>query len=62
MTQFINYLKDTYAEMKHISWPTQKQAGVYTALVVGISIAAAILIAFFDAGFSRALDWFITTP
>lgn len=59
MTRFVNYLKDTLAELKHISWPTQTQATVYTALVVGVSILVAIMIALLDAGFSRGLDWFI---
>lgn len=59
MSGFINYLKDTIAEMKHVSWPTQKQSVVYTALVVVISIIVAILVGIFDFGFSKGLDWFI---
>lgn len=59
MSQFINYLKDTFAELKHVSWPTQKQAVVYTVLVIVISILVAIFIGVFDFVFSRGLDWFI---
>ncbi len=59
MSQFINYLNDTIAEMKHVSWPTQKQAIVYTALVVGVSIIIAIFVGLVDFGFSKALDWLI---
>ena len=59
MTNFINYLKDTLAELKHVSWPTNKQSLVYTALVIAISILVALFVGLFDFAFSRALDWFI---
>jgi preprotein translocase subunit SecE len=60
MSHFINYLKDTIAELKHVSWPTQKQSLVYTALVVGISIIVSLFVGFVDFGFSRGLNWFIS--
>lgn len=59
MSRFIDYLKDTKEEVGRVSWPTQRQAVVYTALVVGISIVVAIYLAAFDFVFSYALDWFI---
>ncbi len=59
MDRFIQYLRDTVSEMKHVSWPTQKQATVYTVLVIVISILMAIFIAVLDFGLSRGLDWFI---
>lgn len=60
MSQFINYLKDTFAELKHVSWPTHTQTIVYTVLVIVISILTALFIGIFDFGFSRGLDWFIS--
>jgi|JI10StandDraft_1071094.scaffolds.fasta_scaffold18957_12 preprotein translocase SecE subunit len=59
MSRFIDYLKDTKEEIGHVSWPTQKQAVTYTALVVGVSVVVAILLALFDAVFNRGLGWFI---
>ncbi|MCF7816108.1 MAG: preprotein translocase subunit SecE [Candidatus Pacebacteria bacterium] len=59
MSQFINYLKDTVSELKHVSWPTNKQTVVYTALVIGISIAVSVFVGLFDFGFSKGLDWFV---
>lgn len=59
MTQFIDYLKETQEEVKRVSWPTRKQAIVYTALVVGISVVIGLYAGIFDFVFSRALDWFI---
>jgi preprotein translocase subunit SecE len=59
MDNFINYLKDTVAEMKHVSWPTNKQSVVYTILVVVISIIVSLYIGLFDFIFQRGLDWFV---
>ncbi len=59
MEQFINYIKDTIAELKHVSWPTNRQSIVYTVLVIVISIIVAIYIGTFDFLFSKGLDWFV---
>lgn len=59
MSRFINYLKDTQAELKHVSWPTNKQSVIYTILVVVISIVVALFVGVFDFVFTRGLDWFI---
>lgn len=57
---FIEYLKDTKAEMRHVSWPTQRQAIVFTALVVAFSVIVSLVLGFSDFIFSRGLDWFIS--
>jgi len=59
MSRFINYLKDTQSELKHVSWPTQKQSIIYTALVIGVSALVGLFVGVFDFVFSRGLDWFI---
>ncbi len=59
MSQFINYLKDTQTELKHVSWPTHRQSIIYTVLVVVISIVVALFVGLADFGFTKALDWFI---
>ena len=59
MQNFINYLRDTRGELKHVAWPTQRQAIIYSALVVGVSILVAIVIGAFDFVFNAGLDWFI---
>lgn len=58
MEHFINYLKDTVAELKHVSWPTQHQAMNATILVVLISTFVALFIALFDHIFGLGLQWF----
>ncbi len=59
MSQFIQYLKDTVSELKHVSWPTNTQSVVYTILVIVISIVVALYVGLFDFVFSKGLDWFI---
>ncbi len=59
MNSFINYIKDTVAEMKHVSWPTNKQAITYTVLVVAVSAVAAVYLGLFDYLFQQGLNWFV---
>lgn len=59
MNRFVNYIKDTRAEMQHVSWPTRRQAVMFTAVVVVISLATAIFLGFFDYIFSLILQKFI---
>ncbi|HEU4677429.1 MAG TPA: preprotein translocase subunit SecE [Candidatus Paceibacterota bacterium] len=59
MSHFINYLKDTVAELRHVTWPTNRQSVVYTALVIAISAVVAFYIGFFDFVFERAVNWLI---
>lgn len=56
MKRLINYIKDTRAEMRHVSWPTQRQAIIFTALVIGISILVSILLSVFDFVFTHVLE------
>ena len=56
MSRLGNYLRDTATEMKHVSWPTQTQAIVYTALVILVSGFVALFLGVFDFLFTRLLD------
>ena len=59
MNRFINYVKDTRGELSHVSWPTRKQAIVFTAIVVVVSIITAIYLGFFDYVLSLILQKFV---
>ncbi|NCN52775.1 preprotein translocase subunit SecE [Candidatus Parcubacteria bacterium] len=59
MNRFINYLRDTKGELKHVSWPSREQAIVYTVLVIAISVAVALFIAAFDFLFGEGLNLLI---
>jgi preprotein translocase subunit SecE len=59
MQNFINYLKDTRAELRHVAWPTQRQAIIYTALVIVISILVALFVGAFDYVFTTGLNLYV---
>ena len=54
-----NYLKDTIAEMKQVSWPTQKQAMLYTVLVIVISVVVSLFLGAFDFLFGEGVKFII---
>ena len=59
MSRLGNYFRDTAAEMKHVSWPTQMQTITYTVLVIGVSALVAMFLGAFDYIFTQALDLLI---
>ncbi len=59
LTRFVNYIKDTRAELVHVSWPTRRQAIVFTVVVIVISIITAVFLGFFDYIFSLILQKFV---
>ena len=56
----VDYLKDTKVEMKHVSWPTQRQAATFTVLVIVFSVVVAVVLGLADFLFSKGLNWFIS--
>lgn len=57
--KIVEYVKDTRAEMKHVSWPTRSQAVAFTILVIALSIFVAAFLGFFDFLFTKLLSVFI---
>ncbi|QQG37970.1 MAG: preprotein translocase subunit SecE [Candidatus Kaiserbacteria bacterium] len=53
---FIQYLKDTRSELKHVAWPTRIQTIIYTVIVIGISLFVAVYLGLFDYIFTTALS------
>lgn len=51
----INYINETKAEMKHVTWPTQSQAIMYTLVVIVLSLAIAAILGVFDSIFAAGL-------
>ncbi len=56
----IQYLKETRAELRHVSWPSRRETTVFTAVVIAVSLATALYLGFFDYLFSLALRLFIS--
>ena len=59
LTRFANYVRDTRGELSHVSWPTRKQALVFTAIVVVVSVVTAVYLGLFDYILSLILQKFI---
>jgi len=59
MSSFIQYIKDTRGEFKHVSWPTTNQTTNLTILVIGISLVVAFLLFVFDSLFIYLLSTFV---
>ncbi|MEZ4194998.1 MAG: preprotein translocase subunit SecE [Candidatus Paceibacterota bacterium] len=59
MSNLGNYLRDTMAEMKQVTWPTQKQAMLYTILVVVIAVFVSLFLGAFDFLFKEGVTFII---
>jgi len=59
MSRFINYIRDTRGEMKHVTWPTRRQALIYTVIVIVISVITSAYLGLFDYVFSLILQKFV---
>lgn len=51
-----NYLNDVRAEMKHVSWPTRRQAITYTIVVVIVSLSTAVYLGLLDYVFTTLVQ------
>lgn len=60
MNKLSNYIKESIAEMKKVTWPTKKETYNYTLLVIGISIGMAIFLGILDYLFTIGFEFFIT--
>jgi preprotein translocase subunit SecE len=56
MNRLLNYLRATRGELKHVSWPTQKQTTIFTLLVIVVSVVTSIYLGLLDHGFTKALN------
>jgi preprotein translocase SecE subunit len=59
MNKLVTYLKETRAELDHITWPTQQQTIIYTGLVIALSVAIGIYLGALDAFLAWALNTFV---
>jgi preprotein translocase subunit SecE len=51
-----NFLREVKGEMKHVNWPSRKQAVMYSLLVVVLSIFVAIYVGVFDHIFTLGIE------
>lgn len=55
----IQFLKETYTEMKQVNWPTGYKALVYTITILLLSIGLGYMLSGFDAIFAEMIRKFI---
>lgn len=51
----VGYLKDTKVELKNVTWPSRRQATVFTVVVIGLSAAVALYLGALDVIFNFLL-------
>lgn len=56
MSQLTKYIGMTIAELRQVSWPSQRQTILYTILVVAISTIVALYVGAFDYLFAQAIN------
>lgn len=55
MVKPITYLKEVKNEMKHVSWPTRKQALVFTVITIAIALVTAAYLGVLDFIFTEII-------
>jgi len=53
------YLKETRAELSHVSWLSRRQTLIYTLIVIAISLGVAIYSGALDYIFSQGLSFLL---
>jgi len=59
MNKITNYIKESIAEMKKVTWPSKKETRNYTILVIGISIGVALFLGLLDYIFTTSFQLII---
>ena len=60
LVQLKNYVIDSYAEMKKVTWPTKEQTINYSLVVIGLSVFLVVFFAILDNIFNFGVSKLIT--
>lgn len=60
MNKLKQYIKDSIAEMKKVTWPTKKETYNYTLIVIGLSVGVAAFLGILDLIFGAGLQYIFT--
>ena len=55
-TRFIQYIKDSVAELKKVVWPTRRETTKQTLLVIAISLGVAAFLGIVDFILTKILE------
>ncbi|MCF7865733.1 MAG: preprotein translocase subunit SecE [Candidatus Pacebacteria bacterium] len=53
------YINETMAEMKHVTWPTRRQTVIYGILVIAVSFFVSAYLGLLDSVFAAGLKLLI---
>lgn len=59
MMKLITYVKESYTELKKVTWPTKEQVVNYTIVVIVTSVIFAIILGIMDLFFSKGVEKFV---
>lgn len=59
MSKLVNYLKESKAELKKVTWPTRKETTKHTLIVIGISAFVAVFLGILDFIFAKIIAFII---
>ena len=59
MNKLTKYIKESYTEMKKVTWPTKKETYHYTLLIIGITLGVALFLGLLDYGFNLGVKTFL---
>lgn len=60
LMKLLDYIKETRGELRHVSWPTRRQAIVFTVVVIVISVLTALFLGAFDFIFTKGIEKLIS--
>ncbi|RJO58976.1 preprotein translocase subunit SecE [Candidatus Parcubacteria bacterium] len=52
----VKYFKESYEELKKVSWPSRKDTVRDTLVVIGVSLGVAIFLSLLDLGLTFGLE------
>jgi len=59
MQKILEYLKNVYAEMQKVSWPTKDEVKSATVLVLVFSLFFAVVVMVFDQGLDKLMGFLL---
>jgi len=55
----VRYLRETRGEVRKVTWPTRRESWRLTGIVLGVTVATAAFLWFFDFIFSSGIQFLI---
>ncbi len=56
MNKAIEFIKESYTELRKVTWPSRQEVINYTVTVIFISIVVAVFLGALDMGFSSVIE------